>query len=191
MKPLLLCFLFISFHSFAQISDYIPSIKKEISLAKRKNGKSKKLAIERIIGLKVDSIYYRGQVKHLTDSSIIFQTYYRNGKKFDSVYIFNLANLQTIKYFRANNLERYIRRHVRENKELSEVPMKILMSIGASALILHAINEFTLSNGVISDVLIDINVYSFLAGFIYAGCIIVPSYVQLKFYNVTTKWKIE
>jgi len=177
-------------------------IRGSISLIHReKNNKTAELTIDRIFGVEIDSVFYRGEVVQLMDSLITFHAYFVDGKSTDSVYQFLLDSVTNIGFYYATHPERYFKKHVKaESKHGDEVEdfFRVTQYIGATSLIYSMVSGFfnqslEKSPAIIlgeDPVILKIGIYSLFANAGYIAFLAIRQYSTITYYDLEYNWQI-
>lgn len=162
---------------------------------RQKASKTADLSIDRIFGVEIDSVFYRGEVVQLNDSFVTFHAYFANGKSNDSVYRFLLDSVTNIGYYFAKNPDRFFSKRVRNQPKYEE---EIDDFLRVSQCLMVASLSYTLidgtinfSNNTISDpTFLKIGIANLLVNAAYASFTIIRQFSTITYYNLEYDWQI-
>ena len=180
------------------ITDSLPETVNRFSISlihREKNNKTAELTIDRIFGVEIDSVFYRGEVVQLVDSLITFHAYFADGKSNDSVYRFLLDSVTNIGYYFAQNPDRFFSKRVRNQPKYEEEidgflrTSQYLMVASLSYTLIDGTINF--SNNTISDpTFLKIGIANLLVNAAYASFTIIRQFSTITYYNLEYDWQI-
>ena len=180
------------------VTDSLTEVENRFSVSlihREKNNKTAELTIDRIFAVEIDSVYYRGEVVHLTDSFINFHAYFVDGKSIDSIYQFSLDSVTNIGYYFAKNPDRFFSKRVRNQPKYEgeidgflRVTQYLMVASLSYTLIDGAIN---FSNNTISDpTFLKIGIANLLVNAAYASFTIIRQFSTITYYDMEYKWQL-
>jgi hypothetical protein len=179
-------------------ADSLPEVRDRFSVSlihREKNNKTAELTIDRIFGIEIDSLFYRGEVVQLTDSVITFHAYFIDQNSNDSVYRFLLDSVINIGYYFAKNPDRFFSKRVRNLPKYEE---EIDGFLRTSQYLMVASSSYTLIDGAINfnkntitdPTFLKIGIANLLVNAAYASFTIVRQFSTITFYDLHYKWQI-
>lgn len=179
-------------------ADSLPEVQNRFSVSlihREKNNKTAELTIDRIFGIEIDSVFYRGEVVQLTDSLITFHAYFVDENRNDSVYQFLLDSVTNIGYYFAKNPDRFFSKRVRNQPKYEEEidgflrVSQYLMVASLSYTFLNDAINFS-KNTTTDPTFLKIGIANLLVNAAYASFTIVRQFSTVIYYDLHYKWQI-
>lgn len=179
-------------------ADSLPEVQNRFSVSlihREKDNKTAELTIDRIFGIEIDSVFYRGEVVQLTDSVIIFHAYFVDENRNDSVYRFILDSVTNIGYYFAKNPDRFFSKRVRNQPKYEEEIdgfLRVSQYLMVASLSYTFLNDaINFSNNTTTDpTFLKIGIANLLVNAAYASCTIVRQFSTVTYYDLQYKWQI-